>query len=81
MGVVLVVSGLCWAMVGVAHLVRLSRMTGASAPSDGMAAFGSFLDVAALSFLASSWRSWGWSFSGARNGRSGARQGRRRREP
>ena len=48
MGVVLVVSGLCWAMVGVAHLVRLSRMTGANAPSDGMAAFGSFLDVAAF---------------------------------
>ena len=47
-GVVLVVSGLCWAMVGVAHLVRLSRMTGANAPSDGMAAFGSFLDVAAF---------------------------------
>ena len=48
MGVVLVVLGLCWAMVGVAHLVRLSHMTGADAPSDGMAAFGSFLDVAAF---------------------------------
>ena len=48
MGVVLVVLGLCWAMVGVAHLVRLSQMTGANAPSDGMAAFGSFLDVAAF---------------------------------
>ena len=48
MGVVLVVAGLCWAMVGVAHLIRLSQMTGANAPSDGMAAFGSFLDVAAF---------------------------------
>jgi hypothetical protein len=47
-GVVLVVIGLCWAMVGVAHLVRLSQMTGANAPSDGMAAFGSLLDVAAF---------------------------------
>ena len=36
-GVLLVVLGLCWAMVGVAHLVRLSQMTGANAPSDGMA--------------------------------------------
>ena len=48
MGVVLFVIGLCWAMVGVAHLVRLSQMTGANAPSDGMAAFGSLLDVAAF---------------------------------
>lgn len=48
MGVVLVVLGLCWAMVGVGQLVRLSQMTGANAPSDGMAAFGSFLDVAAF---------------------------------
>ena len=48
MGVVLVVIGLCWAMVGVAHHVRLSQMTGANAPSDGMAAFGSLLDVAAF---------------------------------
>ena len=45
----LFVLGLCWAMVGVAaHLVRLSQMTGANAPSDGMAAFGSLLDVAAF---------------------------------
>jgi hypothetical protein len=35
-------------MVGVAHLVRLSHMTGANAPSDGMAAFGSLLDVSAF---------------------------------
>jgi hypothetical protein len=35
-------------MVGVGQLVRLSQMTGANAPSDGMAAFGSFLDVAAF---------------------------------
>ena len=48
MGVALVVVGVCWAMVGVAHLIRLSQMTGANAPSDGMAAFGSFLDVAAF---------------------------------
>ena len=46
MGVALVVLGFCWAMIGVGHLVRLSQMTGANAPSDGMAAFGSLLDVA-----------------------------------
>ena len=44
-GVVLIVLGLCWASVGAAHLVRLSQMTGPNAPSDGMAAFGSLLDI------------------------------------
>jgi len=45
-GVVLVVLGVCWAMIGVGHLIRLSQMTGVNAPSDGMPAFGSLLDVA-----------------------------------
>lgn len=45
MSIVLIVLGLAWAGVGGAHLVRLSAMTGVNAPSDGMAAFGSFLDV------------------------------------
>jgi len=45
-GIVLVVLGLCWAMIGAGHLFRLSQMTGVNAPSDGMAAFGSLLDVA-----------------------------------
>jgi hypothetical protein len=45
MGIVLVICGLGWALIGGAHLIRLSTLTGANAPSDGMAAFGQLLDV------------------------------------
>lgn len=45
MGIVLIVFGLGWAGVGGAHMLRMSAVTGANAPSDGMAAFGLFLDV------------------------------------
>ena len=45
MGIVLVIVGLGWALIGVSHLIRLSALTGANAPSDGMAAFGQLLDV------------------------------------
>ncbi len=45
MGTVLAICGLGWALIGAAHLVRISLLTGANAPSDGMAAFGLLLDV------------------------------------
>ncbi len=45
MGIVLILFGLAWAGVGGSHMIRLAAMTGANAPSDGMAAGGLFLDV------------------------------------
>ena len=46
MGIVLIVGGLGWALVGGAHLIGMTVLTGGTAPSDGMAAFGLLLDVA-----------------------------------
>ncbi len=45
MGVVLIIAGLCWAFIGAAHLIGISMMSRANAPSDGMAAFGLLLDM------------------------------------
>jgi len=45
MGNMLLIGGLGWALIGAAHLIRLSTLTGANAPSDGMAAFGQLLAV------------------------------------
>jgi hypothetical protein len=45
MGTVLVICGMGWAAIGTAHLIKISLLTGANAPSDGMAAFGLLIDV------------------------------------